>query len=83
MLGAVLGDLAAWTWENDHECFYPKLVSREAGLLEYAHALLVTGNALICNRQMPIEEYRRLISFDGWDKERIKSVIRAIAIAWL
>ncbi len=83
MLGAVIGDLAAWTWKNDHECFYPQLVSRDAGLSNYAHVLLVTGNALMCDRQTPIEEYRRLFSFDGWDKERIKSVIRAIAIAWL
>lgn len=26
MLGAIIGDLAAWTWENDHKNFYPKLV---------------------------------------------------------
>lgn len=32
MLGAIIGDLAAWTWENDHESFYPKLVSQEAKL---------------------------------------------------
>lgn len=61
MLGAVIGDLAAWTWENDHECFYPQLVSREAGLSEYANTLLVTGNALMRDRQMPIEEYRRFL----------------------
>ena len=41
---------AAWTWEKDHECFYPQFVSREAGLLEYAHTLLVTGNVIIRDR---------------------------------
>ncbi len=50
MLGAVIVNLAAWTWEKDHECFYPQFVSREAGLLEYAHTLLVTGNAIIRDR---------------------------------
>ena len=44
MLGAIIGDLAAWTWENDHTSFYPQLVSQEAELSDYAHALLVTCN---------------------------------------
>ena len=35
------------------------------------------------DRGMPIDEYRRLFSFDEWEKERTKSVIRAIAVAWL
>lgn len=30
MIGAILGDLAAWTWEKSHSEFYPKLVSQEA-----------------------------------------------------
>lgn len=83
MLGAIIGDLAAWTWENDHKNFYPKLVSQEAELSDYAHTLLVTCDALMHDREMPIDEYRRLFYFDGWEEKRIKSVIRAIAIAWL
>lgn len=83
MLGAIIGDLAAWTWENDYKNFYPKLVSQEAKLSDYAHTLLVTCDALMHDRDVPIGEYRRLLSFDGWEKERIKSVIRAIAVAWL
>lgn len=83
MLEAVIVDLAAWMWEKNHECFYPQLVSREAGLLEYAHTLLVTGNAIIRNRQIHIEKYCRLFSFDGREKERIVSVAKAIAVAWL
>lgn len=35
MLGAVFGDLAAWTWEHDRECFYRKLVSDDASLSGY------------------------------------------------
>lgn len=79
MLGAIIGDLAAWTWENDYKNFYPKLVSQEVKLSDYAHTLF----ALMHDRDVPIGEYRRLLSFDGWEKERIKSVIRAIAVAWL
>ena len=83
MLGAIIGDLAAWTWENDYKNFYTKLVSQEAKLSDYAHTLLVTCDALMHDRDVPIGEYRRLLSFNGWEKERIKSVIRAIAVAWL
>lgn len=35
MIGAVIGDLAAWTWEHDRECFYRKLVSDDASLSGY------------------------------------------------
>lgn len=35
MVGAVIGDLAAWTWEHDRECFYNKLVSEDARLSCY------------------------------------------------
>jgi len=32
MVGAVIGDLAAWTWEHDRKCFYESLVFPEARL---------------------------------------------------
>lgn len=35
MVGAVIGDLAAWTWEHDRECFYKRLVSPDARLTGY------------------------------------------------
>lgn len=35
MIGAVIGDLATWTWEHDRECFYERLVSPEARLSGY------------------------------------------------
>lgn len=35
MIGAVIGDLAAWTLEHDRECFYRKLVSEDARLSGY------------------------------------------------
>lgn len=30
MLGAIVGDLAAWTHENNKECFYSSLTSSDA-----------------------------------------------------
>ena len=35
MLGAVIADLAAWTWENDRDCFWGRLVSPKAKLSGY------------------------------------------------
>lgn len=35
MVGAVIGDLAAWTWEHDREWFYKQLVSPRAKMTGY------------------------------------------------
>lgn len=35
MIGAVIGDLAAWTWEHDRKCSYERLVSPGAKLSGY------------------------------------------------
>lgn len=40
MIGSVIGDLAAWTWEHDRECFYKRLVSPDAKLSGYGHLAL-------------------------------------------
>ncbi len=82
MLGAIIGDLAAWTWENDHDQFYPQLISESAVLSDYGRTLLIAGNALLQNPQIPVEEYRKLFVFEGWGCERIKTVVRAIAVGW-
>lgn len=47
MIGAIIGDLAAWTWENDHEKFYPSLISEKALLSELGLSVLATADALI------------------------------------
>ena len=46
MIGAIIGDLAAWTWENDHEKFYPYLISEEALLSEFGLSVLATADIL-------------------------------------
>ena len=41
MLGAILGDLAAWTYENDRDTFWKQLVSNNSKDIElsvYGHA---------------------------------------------
>lgn len=49
MIGAIIGDLAAWTWENDHEKFYPSFISEKALLSEYGLSVLATADALDFN----------------------------------
>ena len=45
MLGGIIGDLAAWTWQNDKSVFYDKLMSEEAKLSEYGAMILVMVNS--------------------------------------
>lgn len=43
MLGAIIGDLAAWTYENDRDTFWKQLVSNNSKDIElsvYGHAYL-------------------------------------------
>ncbi len=44
MIGAIIGDLAAWTWENDKGSFYPKLVSPKACPSEISLALIALSH---------------------------------------
>lgn len=46
MVGAVIGDLAAWTLEHDRECFYRKLVSEDARLSGYGMLPIVMWKAI-------------------------------------
>lgn len=41
MVGEIIGDLAAWTWENDHSKFYSNLVSKDARPSDYANFLII------------------------------------------
>jgi len=61
MIGAIIGDLAAWTWENDHEKFYPSLISEKALLSEYGLSVLATADALDYNLFMNETEYQEYI----------------------
>ena len=41
MIGAIIGDLAAWTYENDKDTFWKQLISYNFDKMElslYAHA---------------------------------------------
>ena len=42
-MGAIAGDLAAWTYENDRECFYASLTSKDAVLSNLGKTALDTA----------------------------------------
>ena len=61
MIGAIIGDLAAWTWENNHEKFYPSLISEKALLSEIGLSVLATADAFDFNLFMNEAEYQEYI----------------------
>ena len=61
MIGAIIGDLAGWTWENDKDKFYPCLVSEKAILSEYGLSVLATADALDNNPNIINKEYQEYI----------------------
>ncbi len=40
MIGVIIGDMAAWTWEHDKDSFYKRLASPDANLSGYGLLLL-------------------------------------------
>lgn len=61
MIGAIFGDLAGWTWENDNAKFYPCLVSEEAVLSEFGLSVLATADALDNNPCIGNKEFQEYI----------------------
>jgi len=56
MIGAIIGDLAAWTYEHDRTRFWSHLVSEEAKVSEFGLSVLTTAALINTNPQMPREE---------------------------
>lgn len=51
MIGAIIGDLAAWTWEHDRETFYHNLVSKDAKLSECGLSMFLFSNAMLSRKE--------------------------------
>lgn len=79
MNGAILGDLAAWTWEQDKDLFFRKLVSSEASSSWMVKEMLLMADTLAQVRGSDINVHECL----GKRISPIATVLRAIAIAWL
>lgn len=56
MIGALIGDLAAWSWENDKELFYTQLVSYDIKPSVYGRAFLnAASRNLLSNQENSVE----------------------------
>lgn len=47
MLGAIAGDLAAWTYEHDKDAFYAWLITKESELSNFGQVALNSASALV------------------------------------
>ncbi len=87
MIGAFIGDLAAWTWQNERDKFYPRLISDKAEKSVYADVLLQTAETIMDNPDITRSEFMRLHQcYFGIGNAKLNAefdVIRSIAIGWL
>lgn len=79
MVGAIIGDWAAWTLEQDQEAFFRKLVSSEASSSLMVEEMLLTADTLALERGSDIKVHECL----GKRQSPVATVMRAIAIGWL
>lgn len=59
MLGAIIGDLAVWTYEHDRVCFWQHLVSNEAKVSEFGLSVIATTAMLRQYIKWPTERAAR------------------------
>ena len=78
MIGAIIGDWAAWTWKHDKEAFFRKLVSSEASSSWMVEEMLLTADTLALE-SCDINIHECL----GERQSPVATVMRAIAIGWL
>ncbi len=87
MIGAFIGDLAAWTWMNKHGDFYPYLVSDAAEKSIYTDIMLYTAQNLIENPKISREEFMHQyqIHFSPIfvKDSAVHDILHAIIIGWL
>lgn len=87
MIGAFIGDLAAWTWEHDHDKFYPQLFSDVAQKSEYSDLMLQTAKLLLQCPNISRDEFMRIhqcyYNIDNAMANAECDLLRSIVIGWL
>ena len=87
MIGAFIGDLAAWTWEHDHDKFYPQLFSDVAQKSEYSDLMLQTAKLLLQCPNISRDEFMRIhqcyYNIDNAKANAEYDLLRAIVIGWM
>lgn len=87
MIGAFIGDLAAWTWTNDHDKFYPRLISDVAQKSAYSGIMLFTAKTIVENPSITRGEFMRMHQYHfGLGNAKVNAeydLLRSIIIGWL
>jgi len=83
MLGAIIGDLAAWTYEHDRTCFWSHLVSEEAKVSEFGLSVLTTAAIISTDPSMSKEQAALFTqkSFRNYSKTAVE--LSPDALDWL
>lgn len=85
MIGAFIGDLASWTYTNDHDKFYPQLFSDVAQRSMYADEILFTAKTLTENPFISRDEFMRMHQC-GFGNAKVNAeydLLRSIVIGWM
>lgn len=87
MIGAFIGDIAAWTWRYEHDKFYPYLIAETAQKSLYSDEMLFTAKIIMDNPSITREEFLRMHQcYYGNGNNKINAcydVLRSIVIGWL
>lgn len=87
MVGAFIGDLAAWTYINDHKATYSQLVSDVAKKSVYADVMLFSVNTLLDNPKISRNDFirKQWATFGKVNakKSAVYDILHSIVIGWL
>ncbi len=87
MIGAFIGDLAAWTWTNEHNKFYPQLFTSTAQKSVYSDVMLLTANILLENPNISRDDFLQLhqsyYSIEDVKTNTEYNLLRSIVIGWI
>ncbi len=61
MYGAIIGDLAAWTWQHNKEAFYKKLIAEEAPLSEYGATMIAMAKPIFEHQKIGFETLDQML----------------------
>ena len=82
MLGAIIGDLAAWTYEHDRTKFWSHLVSEEAKVSEFGLSVLTTTAIIASDLTMPKQKAADFTrrSFQNTNKDAVN--LSVLVLDW-
>jgi len=80
MLGAIIGDIAASTYINDHSAFYDRLISDDAGLSEKGKLIFEAVNILNENHFAEPDRFKLFVPANA--TEDWKPLMLCIVDSW-